>query len=162
MTSITAIREAVGDMVHVGAGTVMGAAQAKAAIKAGAEFLLAPGFEPAMVETAVANHVVAVPGAFTPSEIQAAYRAGAAMVKLFPAGYLGTPYIKAISAPISHVPLMAMGGINAKNMMEYLALPTVTSVGVGSALADLKLIEQKNWNGLTTLARSFTEQLKAR
>ena len=157
--AIEAIRGAMGDDVLVGAGTVVTVEQARAAAKAGAAYMLAPNFDPEVVAEARALGMAAIPGALTPSEIAAAWKAGAAAVKLFPAGNFGVGYVKAVSAPLNHIPLMAMGGVDEKNLLDYLALPTMAGVGVGSAIVKLNLIRSGDWAGLTALARAYTKQL---
>lgn len=79
------------------------------------------------------------------------------MVKLFPSGFLGLDYIKAVKAPISHIPILAMGGVNAENLREFLSV--VDAVGVGSAIAKTALIREGKFAELTELARTYTSQL---
>ena len=95
----------------------------------------------------------------TPTEIVAAYHAGADFVKVFPAGTLGTGYIKAVLGPVSHVPMTAVGGIDIDNMNEYLAAG-MKGVGIGSNLVSRKLIESGNYEELTALALKYTSQLQ--
>jgi 2-dehydro-3-deoxyphosphogluconate aldolase/(4S)-4-hydroxy-2-oxoglutarate aldolase len=84
---------------------------------------------------------------------------GADYVKLFPAGVLGIPYIKSLRAPMSHIPMLAVGGINADNLQDFLETG-ISGVGVGSNLADLQLIKKNRWKALTELARSFAQGVK--
>ena len=100
--------------------------------------------------------MLAVPGALTPTEIANAYEYGAQIVKLFPAGNFGTSYVKAITAPISHIPLMAVGGIDLNNMKDFLNAG-ICSVGIGSCLTDRKLIENNDWDALTALTGKYVE-----
>jgi 2-dehydro-3-deoxyphosphogluconate aldolase/(4S)-4-hydroxy-2-oxoglutarate aldolase len=133
--------------------------QAEAAVAAGAKYLLAPNFDPEVVAAAQRLGVASIPGALTPSEIAAAWRAGATLVKLFPIGNFGSAYVKAITAPLSHIPLLGMGGINRQNMLEYLSLPSLVGVGIGSNLAPVSLIQSGDYIGLTKLAKSYTSLL---
>ena len=115
------------------AGTVRTEAEAAAAIAAGAEACVGPAFVPAVVEQCLRLGVPAIPGALTPTEIEAAWQAGAALVKVFP-GTLGGPgYLREIVAPLRDIPLLVTGGINADNAADFLAAGAV-AVGVGSSL----------------------------
>ena len=157
--AIRAIKKTMGEKLLVGAGTVVTVKQAEAAVAAGAKYLLAPNFDPEVVAAAQRLGVASIPGALTPSEIAAAWRAGATMVKLFPVGNFGPAYVKAITAPLSHIPLLGMGGINRQNMLEYLSLPSLVGVGIGSNLAPVSLIQSGDYIGLTKLAKSYTRLL---
>lgn len=117
----------------VGAGTVMRAADARAALDAGASFLLSPVLRPEIVEAAHARGAAAVPGAFTPTEIDACIRAGADLVKLFPADRLTPADLRVLLAALPDARLLPTGGISAANAAEWLAAGAV-AVGVGGAL----------------------------
>ena len=160
--AIRQVREAMGQEMLVGAGTVLTAGQARAAVQAGAQYLLTPNLDLGVIEAAHALGVPVVPGAFTPTEIAAAWNAGAALVKLFPAGCLGPSYIQAITAPLSHIPLLAMGGVGEENLLEYLSLPCMAGVGVGSNIAKKALVEAGDFEGLSALARRYTGPLSYR
>jgi 2-dehydro-3-deoxyphosphogluconate aldolase/(4S)-4-hydroxy-2-oxoglutarate aldolase len=127
--------ESLSDKLLVGAGSVLDAETARLTILAGARFVVAPTFSPALVEMCHRYDVVAMPGAFTPTEILAAWQAGADLVKLFPAGRLGPAYLKDLHGPLPHVRLVPTGGVNAENVAAYLAAGAV-AVGVGGALLD--------------------------
>lgn len=157
--AIRQVRQAMGDDMLVGAGTVMSPEQARAAVEAGAQYLLTPNLDLEVIAAARVLDVPIVPGAMTPSEIAAAWKAGAALVKLFPAGCLGPGYIKAITAPIRQVPLLTMGGVDETNLTEYLSLPCVVGTGIGSAITRKDLIEAGRWQELTALALRYTSQL---
>lgn len=157
--SISAVCSELGDRLLVGAGTVMTDEQAKAAAEAGAKYLLSPHFDPAIVDAANKLNVPSIPGAFTASEIAAAWKAGAALIKVFPAGSLGISYLKDLAAPIGHIPLLPMGGVDLENINDFLALSNVAGVGIGSAIANRSLIEKGDFEGLCRLARSFTEKV---
>jgi 2-dehydro-3-deoxyphosphogluconate aldolase / (4S)-4-hydroxy-2-oxoglutarate aldolase len=121
--------------VTVLAGTVRRADQVDAAVGAGAEAVVGPAFVSAVVARAAELGVPAIPGALTPTEIEAAWAAGAAMVKLFPSGIGGPRYVRDVLAPLRDVPLLVTGGIDAQNAMAFLDAGAV-AVGVGSALED--------------------------
>lgn len=117
----------------VGAGTVMTAQDAARALDAGARFLLSPVLRPEVVAAAHAGDAAAMPGAFTPTEIDACARAGADLVKLFPADRLTPADLRVLLAALPGVPMMPTGGISAANAAEWLAAGAV-AVGVGGAL----------------------------
>lgn len=117
----------------VGAGTVRSIEEAQRAIDAGAAFLVSPGLEPRVVEWASANGVLHIPGVFTPSEVAAALGAGASLLKLFPAGRLGSGYVRDLLAPFPDAQLIPTGGIDETNAREFLAAGSV-AVAIGSAL----------------------------
>ena len=118
----------------VGAGTVLAAAELGAACDAGAKFLVSPHFDPELLEQARARGVPYLPGALTPTEIVRAWKAGAACVKLFPGSAVGPGYVKAIRGPLPDVPLMPTGGVDEKNLVEWLKAGVI-AVGMGGALA---------------------------
>ena len=121
--------------VTVLAGTVRRAEQVDAAVGAGAEAVVGPGFVAAVVERAAELGVPAIPGALTPTEIETAWAAGAALVKLFPGGLGGPRYVRDVLAPLADVPLLVTGGVDAQNARAFLDAGAV-AVGVGSALDD--------------------------
>ena len=159
MDSIKAIYGALGDKVCIGAGTVMNKEQVCAAVDAGAKYIISPNTDREVIEETKRLGAVSIPGAFTPSETVEAYKMGADYVKLFPAGLMGTAYIKALRAPIGHIPMMAVGGIDADNLHEFLATG-ISGVGVGSSLVNLGLINESRWEELAELAKRFTAKNK--
>jgi 2-dehydro-3-deoxyphosphogluconate aldolase/(4S)-4-hydroxy-2-oxoglutarate aldolase len=146
-----------GDMI-IGAGTVVSERQVTIAVEAGAQYIISPNTDAAVIAKTLELGAVSIPGALTPSEVMYAHNLGAHFVKLFPAGNLGTGYIKAIRAPISHIPLLAVGGVNDKNLMDFFKAG-VSGVGVGANIVDNKLIREKRFDELTALARLYTSQL---
>lgn len=156
--AIQMVREAVGRTMLIGAGTVMSVAELEAAREAGAGYMLSPNLNMEVLRRAKSLGMGAIPGAMTPTEIAAAYEADADLVKLFPCDVLGIPYIRALKAPLNHIPILAMGGVNAGNLREYLQV--VEGVGVGSAIANKQLIQNGDFAALTELAQSFTRQLE--
>ncbi len=158
-SSIEAVRNEVGDAVLVGAGTTLTPEQAKAAVAAGASYLLSPHFDPAVVESARALGAGVIPGCFSPSEVVAAWHAGASLIKLFPAETGGISYIKALGAPLGHIPLLPMGGVSLENINDFLSLPNVAGVGIGSAIAKKSLIAAGDFEGLQALAARYVKKL---
>jgi 2-dehydro-3-deoxyphosphogluconate aldolase / (4S)-4-hydroxy-2-oxoglutarate aldolase len=127
--------EVFGDAMLVGAGTVLDAETARLAILAGARFIVSPTVNEKIIQMAKRYGVISVPGAFTPTEILHAFEQGADVVKVFPAGIAGPGYLKSISAPLPHIPLMPTGGIDQTNAKDYIRAGAV-AVGVGSSLVD--------------------------
>lgn len=154
------VRAALGEKMCIGAGTVMTAEQADAAAEAGADFALAPNTDPEIIRRIAALGMVAVPGAMTPSEIAAAQKAGAGLVKLFPADSMGLSYVKAVRAPMGHIPLLAVGGVTVENVRAFLDAGFV-GVGIGSSLVSPVLIKAGKFDEITALAREFLAAAKA-
>lgn len=149
--AIRAIADNCREML-VGAGTVLTAAQAEQAIAAGARFVVSPGFSAAVVDWCLAREVPVLPGVATPTDVMAAMEKGLRVLKFFPAeAYGGITTLKALSAPFGGVKYMPTGGVSAKNMADYLALPSVHAVG-GSWMVEAKLISGGQWGEITRLA----------
>ena len=127
-----ASRYAVGSLL-VGAGTVFDVASATTAVKAGARFLVSPHLDVQLVGWALAREIPVFPGAFTASEILAAWRAGATAVKLFPASAVGPAYVREMRGPLATIPLVPTGGVTAENAAAFIAAGAV-GIGVGSWL----------------------------
>ncbi len=121
------------DGLLVGAGTVLSVADAEAAVGAGARFLVTPTTELGVIAWAAARGIPAFPGAMTPTEILAAWKEGAAAVKVFPAGVLGPGYIREVHGPLAEIPLIPTGGVTADNAPAFLAAGAV-AVGLGGWL----------------------------
>jgi len=159
-SAIQAIAETFEGRMHVGAGTVLTTQQAEVAHASGATFIVSPNTDPEVIRHTVELGMVSIPGALTPSEIVLAYHSGAKFVKLFPGGDFGPGYVKAICAPISHIPLLVVGGVNADNMQAFLNAGA-KGIGVGSNIVDKKLIESGSYAELTALAKTYTQQVDA-
>lgn len=143
----------------VGAGTVITEEQLDMTKKAGAKFIITPNTNPDLIRKVKVYGLVSIPGAFTPSEIETAWEAGADMVKVFPAGNLGPSYIKAVKAPLSHIPLMAVGGVNEKNTADFIAAGCC-GVGVGGNLVNKNRIENDEWDKIIALAVEFRKAVE--
>ena len=151
---IEAVEKEFGDRLLVGAGTVITLEQVSMTYNAGGHYLVTPTTQPEIIRAGKALGLGLYPGAFTPSEILAAYDAGADAVKVFPASCLGPGYIKAIRAPLSHIPLMAVGGVNEKNAADFLKAGCV-GLGVGGNLVNKEWIRNGEWEKITALAKEF-------
>jgi len=140
--------------ILVGAGTVTTVAQVDAAVAAGAKYIVSPGTSRAVVERALEKGVMALPGAVTATEIQAALDLGVTTVKFFPAGTSGgAAAIKALAAPFGGVGFVPTGGVSLANLAEYLSIPAVRAVG-GSWMVKPELIRAGAWDELTGLAKA--------
>ena len=149
--SIRLIKTRLGDQICVGAGTVMTCEQARAAQQAGADFALAPNVDCEVIAEIKKLGLIAVPGALTPSEIATAYNAGADIVKVFPVANLGADYLKAIRGPLNHIPLMAVGGVNASNLKSFLDAGCC-SAGIGSNLISKKRVQAGEFSAISQAA----------
>lgn len=143
----------------IGAGTVLTEKQVRLTKYAGGEFIISPDANPDVIKATRLLGLVSIPGALTPTEIAAAYRAGADFVKLFPVTAFGPGYVKAVSAPLSHVRFLAVGGITEKNIPEYMAAG-VRGIGVGSNIVDKALLEKEDYEGITAKAMLYTQLLE--
>lgn len=155
--AIRAISKELGD-VHVGAGTVLTKEQVNAAFDAGAKYMISPNYNPEIVDLTKKLDAISIPGVFTPSEIIACHERGADFAKMFPAGVLGLPYIKAIRAPINHIPLLVVGGVDHNNLKEFLDAG-IQGAGIGASIVNMKLIAEKKFDELTGLAEQYTSQI---
>lgn len=142
-----------GKMV-IGAGTVLTEKQVALTANAGGKFIISPDTDIDVIKKTKELGLVSIPGALTPTEIQTAYKAGADFVKLFPITSLGKDYVKAIKAPLSHVKMLAVGGIDDKNMPEYLEVG-ICGFGVGSNIINKNMIKSNDWKGITELAKKY-------
>ncbi len=149
---------AVGKAV-IGAGTVLNAEAAHSSIEAGAQFIVAPNTNFGTIEECKKAGVAVMPGAMTPTEIVAAWEAGASVVKVFPARGLGPAYIKDLREPLPDLKLMPTGGVNLDNTAEYIKNGAI-AVGVGGNLVDKQLIATHNWNALTEKAAAYIREVK--
>lgn len=148
----------LGDKMAFGAGTVTSLEMVELAKHAGAEFIVSPNTNEAVIRATVENGMVSMPGAMTATEVLDAYSYGADFVKLFPIGNMGASYVKALCAPINHVPMLAVGGVNEKNIKEFLDAGAV-GAGVGGNLVNKAWIAAGEFDKITALAREFTQNI---
>ena len=154
--AISAVARAFGDELLVGAGTVITLDQVRMTYEAGGRYLVTPATQPEIIRAGKALGLGLSPGALTPTEILTAYAAGADAVKVFPAGNLGPGYIKAVKAPLSHIPLMAVGGVNEKNAADFMRAGCV-GLGVGGNLVNKDWIAHGEWSRITDLAKEYVK-----
>jgi 2-dehydro-3-deoxyphosphogluconate aldolase/(4S)-4-hydroxy-2-oxoglutarate aldolase len=155
--AISVIRELVQRRtdVLIGAGTVTNADQAESCLRAGAQFLVSPGFAVSVLSVARANAKLAIPGALTPTELMNAQDHGARLVKIFPCGNVGGPkYLKSLKAPFPHSSLIPTGGVNAANAAEFIAAGAF-ALGVGADLVDAAALRDGNLEKISTAAREL-------
>ena len=141
----------------IGAGTVLTEKQVELTKNAGGKFIISPDTCPEVIKETKKLGLVSIPGAFTPSEAVIAHKAGADFVKLFPITSMGSKYLKDIKAPLSHIRFLAVGGINADNITEYLSVGAC-GVGIGSDIANKKLIEANDFDAIEKTARRYVEK----
>lgn len=159
LDAISQLARERGDRILLGAGTVLDPETGRAALLAGAQFLVAPNLNPAVIELARRYSKIVVPGAFTPTEIVSAWECGADIVKVFPATIGGPQYIKDILGPLPHIRLLPTGGVKLDNIPAFIAAGAC-AVAVGSNLTDPKLIKAGDWAGLTELARRYAQAVQ--
>ena len=150
--AIHGISSTCGELL-VGAGTVLTVEQAEQATQAGARYVVAPGFDPAVVDWCQAHNVPVIPGVATPTEISMALARGLDLLKFFPAEAMGgVQTLRALSAPFASVRFVPTGGITAANLPQYLALPNVAACG-GSWMAKESMISAGKFTEITRLSR---------
>ncbi|GEN89268.1 bifunctional 4-hydroxy-2-oxoglutarate aldolase/2-dehydro-3-deoxy-phosphogluconate aldolase [Oceanobacillus sp. FSL W8-0428] len=153
---IKQLKEAFGEEMRVGAGTVLDPESAKGAIDAGADFILSPTVSKETIKITKRYGKVSIPGAFTPTEILTAYEEGADLVKVFPAS-IGASYIKDIRGPLSHIPLVPTGGVGLDNIVDF-QKAGAAAFGIGSSLVNTKKdFDEAYLSKLTENARAFVQ-----
>ena len=148
-----------GEEVLFGAGTVLDAETARAAILAGADFVVSPSLNLDMLVMCNRYSIPLTPGCYTPTEMLKAWEAGADMVKLFPASVGGPSLIKAIRAPLPQLEIVPVGGVNLDTAADFIR-NGAAALGVGSDLVSQKLLDERNMEELTRRAAAFIEQVK--
>lgn len=156
---IRRLSDAMSDRMIIGAGTVISADLACHACKAGARYMVAPDLCPEVVEYCKTNDLGIIPGVATATEILNAYRMGLRMVKIFPAEGLGTSYIKQLRGPIHDMDFIAVGGVTVDNLHDFIKAGCI-GAGLGASLVNNKLIDEKNWQGITDLAKKAVNTVR--
>lgn len=157
---IEKLADTLGDKIVAGVGTILDPATCADAIHAGAQFVVSPVFNPAVVELTRKLGKVSIPGAFTPTEILTAWSAGADVVKVFPATALGPTFFKDILAPMPFLKLTPTGGVDIKTTPEWIKAGAVC-VGAGSALVTKDALANNDWKSVAANAKAFTDAVKA-
>jgi len=144
----------------VGAGTVLDKDTAKRCVDAGVSFITSPGLVPDVLEFTLKSDIVAMPGALTPSEVIAAWRAGGDFVKVFPCSHLGGDrYIRSLKVPLPQIRLIASGGVNQLTAANFI-YAGVSAIGIGSELMPRKALEARQGQWIHELARRFLETVR--
>lgn len=157
--TIAAIARTFDGRMLVGAGTVTTPELVDLTAKSGGMYVISPNCNEAVIRKTLELGLVSMPGALTPTEVLAAHDAGADFVKLFPAGNLGVAYAKAIMAPISHVKLLAVGGVNEHNVADFLKAG-MAGAGIGGNLANKQWIAEGRYDKITETAKALVEAVK--
>jgi len=145
----------------VGAGTVLDIETARRALTSGAQFITSTGLDRETVDFVKAQDVVIIPGALTPTEVMAAWKAGADFVKVYPCSQVGGPaYIRALVAPFPHVSVIASGGVNQANAQEFIAAGAV-ALGIGGNLIPRDAVRERSKDWINELAHRFTDKVRA-
>ncbi len=146
-------REYAGKM-FVGAGTVTSTKLVEMTAEAGGSFIISPDADADVIHRTRELELVSMPGALTPTEIKAAHEAGADLVKIFPIGVLGPAYLKAVRAPLSHIKMTAVGGVNEKNLCDFLEAGAC-GAGIGGNLVNRRWIENGELDKITAVAEEL-------
>lgn len=158
--AIALLNQRLGDRMFFGAGTVTSVELVERAKEAGARFIVSPDVNKKVIRATVDADMVSMPGAFTPTEVLSAFSYKADFVKLFPAGDLGSAYLKAIRGPINHVRVLAVGGVDENNAGEFLQAGAC-GVGAGGKLVNKKWIAEGAWDKITQHARKLVEAVQS-
>ncbi|HEX5565106.1 MAG TPA: bifunctional 4-hydroxy-2-oxoglutarate aldolase/2-dehydro-3-deoxy-phosphogluconate aldolase [Sporosarcina sp.] len=158
-TMIKSLKGTFKDRVLVGAGTVLDAESAKAAIDAGSDFIFSPSFDVKTIQITNRYGKISIPGVMTPTEIVQAYSAGADILKIFPGNALGAGYLKDLQGPLGHIPMMPTGGVSLDNVEAFIKNGAV-AVGVGGTLVDGKAIAEERYDELTKIAKQFIMKIQ--
>src|SRR5436190_4869063 len=156
---IRRVRQEVGDAVVLGAGTVLDPETARAALLAGAEYIVSPVVNLEVIRLCRRYDKVVMPGAFTPTEVVSAWEAGASVVKIFPADLGGPAYLKALRGPLPQVRLMPTGGVDLTTAAEFLRAGACC-LGVGGQLVEARAVTERNFDRIRDLARQYVAIVK--
>lgn len=154
------VRQSLGERVLLGAGTILDAETARAALLAGAEYLVAPTVNLDVIRLAQRYSKLVMPGAFTPTEILTAWEAGADIVKVFPAEVLGPAFFKAMRGPLPQIRLMPTGGVDLNTAADFLRAGACC-LGLGSQLVEPRAVAEGNFDRIRDLARQYVAVVKA-
>jgi 2-dehydro-3-deoxyphosphogluconate aldolase/(4S)-4-hydroxy-2-oxoglutarate aldolase len=153
------VADRIGSRILLGAGTVLDTETCRAAILAGAEFIVSPAVNVEVIELCKRYSKPVMPGAFTPTEVVTAWQAGADIVKIFPSEITGPKYLKALHGPLPHVRLMPTGGVNLETAAEFLRCGAC-ALGIGSSLVDPKVVAAGDLKKIESLARQYVQIIK--
>lgn len=149
-----------GAALNIGAGTVLTSEELDMALLAGAQFIVTPVLNDAVIKRCVKKGIPVFPGAYTPTEIYKAWEMGASMVKVFPASRLGADYIKEVMAPMRFLKLLPTGGVTLNNCLDFFE-KGAAGVALGSSLFPKELIQNEKWNEIKGLFRQFHDCIES-
>ena len=153
------VADRIGSRILLGAGTVLDTETCRAALLAGADFIVSPAVNVEVIELCKRYSKVVMPGALTPTEVVTAWQAGADIVKIFPSDLTGPKYLKALHGPLPHVRLMPTGGVNLETAAEFLRCGAC-ALGIGSSLVDPKTVASGDLKKIESLARQYVQIVK--
>ena len=159
LSQIRALRQRFGNEIKLGAGTAITVDRAKAALEAGAEFLLSPSTNEDVLAFCESEGVPMLPGALTPTDVSICVRHGFHTIKLFPAASMPTNYIKNLKGPFDNTEYVAIGGVNAQNMTDFIKNGYL-GVGLGSNILPRDAVENRNWRAASEYVLSLIEKIK--
>lgn len=157
--TIRMLNKELGGKMCFGAGTVTSVEMVHKAKEAGAEFIISPNTDEAVINETVKLDMVSVPGALTPTEIKFAHDCGGDFIKVFPANLVGSGYFKAVKAPLSQCKLLAVGSVNGDNIKDYMAAGAA-GAGVAGCLFKKEWVKAGEWDKITEATKTFMELLK--
>ncbi len=152
-------RKASGGKLTIGAGTVLSEEDLEKALDAGASFIVMPCNIKEVIETCMKRNIPVFPGAFTPTEVWNAHKAGAAMVKVFPSSVFGPKYIKELKGPFNDVKLMAVGGVKLENIGEYFS-NGASAVAFGSSVFRKEWFDKRDFKSIGSLVKKYVEEVE--
>jgi 2-dehydro-3-deoxyphosphogluconate aldolase / (4S)-4-hydroxy-2-oxoglutarate aldolase len=153
------VADRIGSRILLGAGTVLDTETCRAALLAGAEFIVSPAVNVDVIELCKRYGKIVMPGALTPTEVVTAWQAGADIVKIFPSEITGPKYLKALHGPLPQVRLMPTGGVNLETAAEFLRCGAC-ALGIGSSLVDPKVVAAGDLKKIESLARQYVQIVK--
>jgi 2-dehydro-3-deoxyphosphogluconate aldolase/(4S)-4-hydroxy-2-oxoglutarate aldolase len=156
---LRALAKELGDRMLIGAGTVMSADEVRAAIDAGARFVVSPHTDEAVIAATREAGLPSLPGAFSPTEIVRAWHLGASLVKVFPVGSVGPRYLRDVLAPLTQIPLVPTGGVTLDNAAEFVKAGA-RALGLGSDLVSPKAVAARDFVSITERARRFVDEVR--
>ncbi|HID23511.1 MAG TPA: bifunctional 4-hydroxy-2-oxoglutarate aldolase/2-dehydro-3-deoxy-phosphogluconate aldolase [Planctomycetaceae bacterium] len=157
---ISSVRKRLGGKVLLGAGTVLDPESARAALLAGAEFVVAPSLNLDVIRLCHRYDKLVMPGAFTPTEVVQAWEAGADIVKIFPASVGGPSYLKALRGPLPHIRMLPTGGVNLQTLPDFLRAGAC-AVGLGGALVEKEALREGNVERIRALAAEYVALVRS-
>jgi len=156
---IKVVSAELGGKVVVGVGSVLDPETARAAILAGADYVVAPTLNEAVVRITKRYGKVCIPGAFTPTEVLRAWDSGADAVKVFPTSSVGPQYIKDLKGPLPQIPLVPTGGVSVETCGDFIRAGAI-AVGAGSALVSSQAVAADNWPAITDTAKRMVDEVR--